>query len=383
MESSTSPGTSNLFKPLKIGRITVSHRIALAPLTRYRADGNHVPLPFVKEYYAQRASTPGTLLITEGAFISPRASGFRSVPGLWSKEQIVAWKEVTDAVHAKGSFIYCQLWALGRAALEDILRKEFGLKPVSSSATPMPQVTKLPGKQDTSGTLPVELSEKEIQEFIADYGQAAKNCVEAGFDGVEIHGANGYLPDQFTQDNVNKRTDGWGGSVEKRSRFGLAVAKAAVDAIGSDRVGYRISPFSRFQGMLMKDPIPQFSCLVEGLKKLDLAYLHAVESRISGNADVENFRKLDFLTKTWGDKPLLVAGGYRPDTALRAADEDYKDLNAVIVFGRLYISNPDLPFRIRHGIELEPYDRKKFYNARSPDGYVNYPFSTQFEPSKL
>ncbi|MCJ1407823.1 Chanoclavine-I aldehyde reductase fgaOx3 [Ptychographa xylographoides] len=346
----------------------------MAPLTRFRANDAHVQLPIATEYYEQRASVPGTLLITEATFISPRGSGYANVPGIYNDDQIKQWKNITAAVHKKGSYIYLQLWALGRTADPNVLKQE-GQDLVSSSATPM----------SSEAPEPKALTEEEIHQFISDYAQAAKNSIEAGFDGVEIHGANGYLIDQFTQDTCNRRTDAWGGSVEKRARFGLEVAKAVVEAVGADKTGIRLSPFSTFQGMKMENPKPQFSHLIEGLKKLKLAYIHVVESRVSGNADVETTEKIDFALDIWGKtSPVLIAGGFKPDSAKRAVEDEYTDREIAIVFGRYFISNPDLPFRVLNGIDLEHYDRTTFYNPQSPKGYIDYPFSKEFEgQSKL
>lgn len=364
---------SKLFTPLNVGNNLLQHRMVMAPLTRYRADDQHVQLDIAQEYYTQRASVPGTLLITEATFISPRASGYRNVPGIYSKAQIAAWKKITDAVHAKGSFIWCQLWALGRAAKEEVLQEESGDKVVSSSAVPIAE----------GWSVPHALTEEEIRGFIGDYAVAAKNAIEAGFDGVEIHGANGYLVDQFTQDTCNHRTDAWGGSIEKRARFGLEVAKAVVDAVGAERTAIRLSPFSKFQAMKMADPIPQFTYLAKGLKELKLAYLHVVEARISGNADVETTEKVDFLVNLWGKtSPVFIAGGFKPDSAKRAVEE-YKDHDIVVVFGRYFISNPDLPFKIKKGIPLTPYNRDTFYKVGSTEGYTDYPFSKEFESARL
>lgn len=327
-------------------------------------------LPFVKEYYTQRACVPGTMLITEATFISPRASGYPNVPGIYNDEQIAAWKEINDSVHAAGGIMCLQLWALGRAAQPDVLKKEGGFDLVSSSDVAM----------SDNSPAPRPMTEEEIKLFTADYAQAAKNAVErAGFDLVEVHGANGYLVDQFTQDNANKRTDGYGGSVENRSRFGLEVTKAVVDAVGAEKVGIRLSPYSTFQGMGMEDPIPQFSHLIKGLKELKLAYIHLVESRISGNADIEATQKIDFALDIWGKtSPVLLAGGFKPDSALRAAEE-YKDKDIGVVFGRYFISTPDIVYRLQHGIDFEEYDRDTFYKAKSKDGYLDYPFSEQFK----
>ena len=364
----------SLSDPFQIGNCQLKHRLVMAPLTRYRADVDHVQLPLCTEYYSQRASVPGTLIVTEATLISPRASGYSNVPGIWSTAQIAQWKKVASAVHQKHSYIYLQLWALGRVADAKELQA-LGHDVVSSSPTPM----------NDNSPVPRELTTSEIETFIGEYAQAAKNAIEAGFDGVEIHGANGYLIDQFTQDTCNNRTDKWGGSIENRARFGLEVAKAVVNAVGAERTGIRLSPFSTFQSMRMEDPIPQFSYLVENLKKLNLSYLHLVESRVSGSADVETTDKIDALVDIWGTtSPILVAGGFKPDSAKRLVEEKYPNQQVAVVFGRYFISNPDLPFRVLNGIELTHYDRKTFYNKGSPKGYIDWPFSKEWEnESKL
>ncbi|KAL7924424.1 hypothetical protein ACQKWADRAFT_331384 [Trichoderma austrokoningii] len=369
---STSPDVttpSRLFSPFKIGNMEIKHRIVMAPLTRYRNDENHVPLPFVADYYAERASVPGTFLIAEATAVSPRAGGYSNLPGIWSQDQITSWKRVTAAVHAKNSHIFLQLWALGRVADKEVAEKE-GMEIVSSSSIPM----------DSEHPEPKALSYEEIQNFVVDYGQAAKNAIEAGFDGIEIHGANGYLVDQFIQDVVNQRNDEYGGSVDKRNRFALEVAKVAVDAIGADKVGFRISPFSTFQSMKMADPYPQFSALAKGLKALNLAYLHVVESRIAGDTAGKGTEKLDFLLDIWGDDiPILIAGGWKPDGALEAMGNQYKDKNVALVFGRYFLATPDLPFRIRRGLEPNKYHRDLFYAMKTKEGYLDYKFSKEWE----
>ncbi|XHG03891.1 Chanoclavine-I aldehyde reductase fgaOx3 [Aspergillus wentii] len=350
---------ANLSSPLRVGRVELSHRMVLAPLTRFRADDDHVPLPLMKEYYSQRASEPGTLLITEATFIAPQAGGYPNVPMIHTPAQIAGWKEVTDAVHAKGSYIYLQLWALGRVANPTVLSSEGGFDVVSSSATPA----------GPDASTPRALDEKEIQAYISEYAQAARNAVAAGFDGVEIHAANGYLIDQFTQDTCNTRTDRWGGSVENRARFALEVTKAVVDAVGPDRTGIRFSPWSNFQGMRMKDPVPQFAYLAQQLSKFSLSYVHLVESRISGNADIEATDQLDFFLDAYNRaSPIIFAGGFKPDSASEAVKSRYAAYDAVIAFGRLFISNPDLPFRVKSGLPLTPYDRDSFYLRQKPQG---------------
>jgi NADPH2 dehydrogenase len=223
------------------------------------------------------------------------------------------------------------------------------------------------------------LTEEEIQQYIKDYAQAASNAVKkAGLDGVEIHAANGYLIDQFTQDTANKRTDKWGGSIENRSRFALEVAKAVSEAVGAERTGIRLSPWSSFQGMKMAEPIPQFTHLIKGLKELKLGYLHLVESRIAGNADIEATEKNDSFIELWGKtSPIFLAGGFTSASAQEVVKQ-YGDKDIAVVFGRYWISTPDLVFRIKNGIELTPYNRDLFYNAKEVKGYTDYPFSEEF-----
>jgi len=361
---------SKLFEPLQVGPNQLSNRLVMAPLTRFRADDNHVPLPMVKEYYAQRACVPGTLLITEATIINEPAGGYPNVPQIFSDEQIAAWKEIADAVHEKGSYLWLQLWALGRVADQEYKRSTGSGDLVSSSDVPVAE----------GAPAPRPLTEDEIQEYIQAYASAAANAVKkAGLDGVEIHGANGYLIDQFTQDTANTRTDSWGGSIENRSRFGLEVTKAVVNAVGAERTGIRLSPWSTFQGMKMADPVPQFIHLIKGLKELNIAYLHLVESRIAGNADIEATEKNDDFIELWGNtSPVFLAGGFTPDSARAVVDKQYKDKDVAVVFGRYWISTPDLVYRIANDIELTPYNRDLFYNAKEVKGYTDYPFSEEF-----
>ena len=359
---------SRLFQPLKVGSIELKNRVAMAPLTRFRASDSHAILPFAAEYYGQRASVPGTLLISEATLISGQHEGYPNVPAIETQEQIDAWKKVTEAVHKEGSFIYLQLWALGRVANKDFAAAH-GITVKSSSATQL--------SDDLA--VPKEMTVDEIKETVGAYAQAAKNAIAAGFDGVEIHAANGYLVDQFLQDTCNKRTDNYGGSIENRSRFAVEVTQAVVDAVGADRTGIRLSPFSEFQGMKMKDPVPQFSDIIKKLNTLNLAYLHMVESRVSGNADVEGYDSLKPLLPLYTSSPLLIAGGFRADSARRLVDEEHKDRDIVVVFGRYFISTPDLVFRLEKGIDFTPYDRDSFYIPKSEKGYTDYPFSEEFK----
>ncbi|KAI1076227.1 NADH:flavin oxidoreductase/NADH oxidase [Whalleya microplaca] len=361
---------SKLFQPMQVGAAQLGNRVAMAPLTRYRCDDDWVPLPMVTEYYQQRASVPGTLLISEATVISRSAISRKNVPGIFTEAQIARWREVVDAVHAKDCFIYCQLWHVGRAG-QLKLHEELGTKMKSSSAVPL---------DETTGT-PEEMTEDDIWQTIRDYATAAKNAITAGFDGVEIHAANGYLVDQFLQDTCNKRHDAWGGSIENRSRFGLEVTKAVIDAIGADRTSIRLSPFSDFNNMLMENPYPQFEYFVEQLKPLHLAYLHLIEARIAGNDDSDcgAGHNVGFLIKLWGNQsPVLLSGGFTPESARKAVDETWKDFDVAIAFGRYFISTPDLVFRLRERIEFTKYDRSTFYTPKKAEGYIDWPFSSQF-----
>ncbi|KAJ5591928.1 uncharacterized protein N7459_002297 [Penicillium hispanicum] len=366
---------SKLFTPIRVGHMELANRVALAPMTRFRADDQHVPLPFVKDYYAQRGSVPGTLLITEATFISPEAGGYSNVPGIYTDAQITGWKEVTDAVHAKGSYIFMQLWALGRVADPEVLKAEGNFDLVSSSETQ--------AAEDAPISRP--LTEKEIQAYIANYARAAKNAIAAGFDGVEIHAANGYLIDQFNQDISNKRTDRWGGGIENRARFALEVVRAVVDAIGNDRTGIRFSPYSTFQGMKMADPKPQFAYFARAVASFRLAYTHVVEARVTGNQDFHgegNTESLEFFLEAYRKAgPVIVTGGYKRDTALEAIEGKYKDHDVLIGFGRSWVPNPDLVFRLKENLPLVPYDRRTFYALKDPNGYIDYDFSEEFKKS--
>ncbi|GAA5929100.1 alkene reductase [Sporobolomyces koalae] len=364
---------SALFRPLVIGNIKLSNRLALAPLTRFRNNDTHAPQAPSAEYYSQRASYPGTLLITEAIFIDAKAGSYKNAPGIFTDEQIEGWKKVVEAVHAKGSYVYLQLWALGRAADPEVLKAETGEAVHSASDVPF-----------EGGATPRALSKEEIADYVGYYARAARNFVEkCGGDGVEIHGANGYLVDQFLQTNSNKRTDEFGGSVENRARFPLQVVDAVVEAIGAKKTGIRLSPYSTFQGMKMdkiKDIHETFSYFTTQIRDRhpEFAYIHAVESRIGGNADVPAAEEenLDFLYKIWTPRPFLVAGGFEQESAKEAA-EKYE--NSVIVFGRYFISNPDLVNRVKEGVPFADYDRSTFYKLgpKETKGYTDYPTATE------
>ncbi|RSL92926.1 hypothetical protein CEP52_013547 [Fusarium oligoseptatum] len=361
--------TTKLFAPIKVGAVDLQHRVVLAPLTRRRADAaTAVPADWAAEYYAQRSS-PGGLLVSEGTFIAEEAGGIPNVPGIYSQEQIEAWKGITDAVHAKGGIIFCQIWALGRVAKPNVVSTIW-------SAGSKPFVPEGAASSDPPPGFKV-LSESDIDRFVGHYRQAALNAVEAGFDGVEIHGANGYLVDQFLQSNSNDRTDSYGGSVENRLRFPLGVLNAVSDAIGPERVGIRMSPFSRFQGMREADPLALFVPWAKAIVKAQpsLAFVHAVEPRADGSQDTpEHLRRAEDtlapireVLNNAGVK-FIVAGGFLPETALKHASET----DDLVAFGRYFIPNPDLPARIENGWPLTKYDRSLFY-TQNEVGYTDYP----------
>ncbi|GMK55785.1 hypothetical protein CspeluHIS016_0208410 [Cutaneotrichosporon spelunceum] len=359
--------SSQLFAPVRIGAAELKHRVVLAPLTRMRSDyKTAVPPDLAIEYYGQRASEGG-LLVSEGVFIAAEAGGMAGVPGIWSEEQVAKWRQVTDAVHAKGGVIFAQLWALGRVANPELVPTVWGPSDDPYVANPKKPV---PVKVTAMG-------EAEIDRWVAHYVSAAKNAIKAGFDGVEIHGANGYIVDQFLQSITNKRTDKYGGSIENRLRFPLRVLNGVCDAIGAEHVGIRMSPFGIVQGMRETVPLDTFIPWTKAIIAAQprLAYIHAVTPRTYGVTDMPE----DMVVKSDDLQPIrnlanqagisfISAGAYKPAGAIETADK-HGDL---IAFGRYFIANPDLPARIAQGWELNHYDRSTFY-TRGAKGYVDYP----------
>ncbi|KAH6676974.1 NADPH dehydrogenase [Plectosphaerella plurivora] len=368
-----SASTSKLFEPIKLGRIQLKHRVALAPLTRIRNDENHVALPMKQKYYADRGSVPGTLVIAEATGIATGQEGAQGLPSFVTDAQVASWKKVISAVHDNGSFWFQQLWDQGRAADPEYTASRGG-KYKSSSAVQL----------DGKDVAPEEATEEDIQQVIKDYTETAKRVIAAGGDGVEIHGAHGYLLDQFLSDKVNQRTDKWGGSIENRARLVLEVVRSVSAAIGADRVGLRLSPYASFQGAEKSDFKELNLYILEQLKTtLDtpLAYLSLVEA-VGDPAkffESEDNRTLDFLLEAWNNfSPVIVAGGYTPESAQKAVDDHYAKWDVIIAFGRLFLANPDLVFRIQHGIELNQYNRSTFYLPASEEGYNDYPFSPEY-----
>ncbi|KAI0296960.1 putative NADPH2 dehydrogenase chain OYE2 [Multifurca ochricompacta] len=362
-----------LFQPIRVGNLNVQHRIVMAPLTRFRASKAHVHGELAKTYYGQRAGVPGTLIITEATFIAPQATGYANVPGIWNAEQIAGWKEITEVVHAKGSFIFLQLWALGRAADPVVLKEDGDFDVVAPS--PIALIDDYsPVKKEP--VVPRELTVSEINEYTQLYAKAASNAIEAGFDGVEIHSANGYLLDQFLQDVTNHRTDNYGGSVENRLRFPLAVVDAVVKAVGAERTAIRLSPWSKFQRMGMKNPLPTFTTFVERIRDAhpSLAYIHVIEPRMNVyfQENLSNDNEHDtnaLIRKAWGDRPYIAAGGLDRGDAI----EIVKNEGGLVAFGRHFLANPDLPLRLKENIPLTPYNRDTFYTPEAAAGYTTIP----------
>ncbi|KAK6213154.1 NADPH dehydrogenase [Colletotrichum tabaci] len=371
-----SASKSRLFEPVKVGTIELKHRIAMAPLTRFRNDEDHLPSSFMLRYYADRASVPGTLITSEATAIAVAQEGHKYLPSFATDAQAAGWEKIIQAVHNKGSFWFQQLWDLGRGA-DPAYAAERGSKYRSSSAVALAGVD----------GVPEEMSEEEIQQVIQSYVATAKRVIAAGGDGVEIHSAQGYLLDQFLSDKVNQRTDKWGGSIENRARLTLEVVRAVAAAIGIQRVALRLSPYATYQDSLKSDTKELNLYIIEELKKLDgpLAYISLVEAVgdpvvlfYDSKPDAEN-KTLDFILEAWDNRsPVIVAGGYTPESAQLALDTHYKKWDVVIAFGRHFIANPDLVYRIKNGVELTKYNRDTFYVVNSEEGYNDYPFSPEF-----
>ncbi|ENH67229.1 NADPH dehydrogenase 3 [Fusarium oxysporum f. sp. cubense race 1] len=350
--------------------------MVMAPLTRYRNDDNHVAKPFVERYYSERGSTPGTLIISEATGVSMQDTGMRQGPAFVTDEQVAAWKKVIGGVHANNSLWSQQIWGQGRAA-DPEYQKERGFKYRSSSAVPI----------EEGAPAPEAMTEEEIQGFIKDFVATARRVIDAGGDMIEIHGAHGYLIDQFTSDSVNKRTDKWGGSVENRARLLLEIVKAVSAEIGSKRVALRLSPYASFQGAESSDIKEQYSYIVNEVKKIGpLAYLSLVEARgdpaklLAPDTDPSvDAQTLDFILDIWdNNSPVIVAGNYSPASAAEVLDGHYSKWDVLVAFGRHFIANPDFVWRVKHGVELTKYDRTTFYVRGSEIGYNDYPFSQEY-----
>ena len=353
---------SKLFEPYTLGDITLSNRVVMAPLTRNRAGKGFAPSEFAAEYYNQRAGAG--LIIAEATQISQQGQGYQDTPGIYTQAQIDGWREVTDAVHAKGGRIFLQLWHVGRISHVDLQPQ--GGAPVAPSAIRAEAKTYVNNTfVDVSEPRALELD--ELPGIINDFRQAAANAIAAGFDGVEIHGANGYLLDQFAKDGANVRTDAYGGSIENRARLMLEVTEAIVSEIGAERTGIRISPVSPANGVSTGDPQAQFNYIVEKLSDLNLVYLHVVEGATGGPRDVAPF-DFDALRSKFKNT-YMANNGYTLEMANEHLDAGTADL---IAFGRPFIGNPDLVERLRTGAELVNFNPATLY-GQGAEGYIDYP----------
>ena len=354
---------SLLFSPTKLGPLALQNRLVMSPLTRNRATGN-VPNDLMVEYYRQRASAG--LIITEGTSPSPNGLGYPRIPGAFSAAQTAAWKKVTDAVHAKGAKIFLQLMHTGR--IGHPLNLPAGATVLAPSAVAAAgEIYTDAGGMKPHAT-PKAMTEADLKTALGEYVQAAKNAVAAGFDGVELHGANGYLLEQFIRPNSNQRTDAYGGSIENRARFVLEVAKAVIAAIGKDKVGIRLSPYGAFNDM---PPYPEmeadYAYLARQLNALGLAYVHLVDHSSMGAPAVPQSIKDTFRKEFKG--ALILSGGYdaaRAEADLAAGKAD------LIAFGRPFLANPDLIKRWQSGAALNAPDPNTFYTP-GPKGYTDYP----------
>lgn len=350
----------HLLSPLTAGALQLPNRVLMAPLTRCRADADHNPTPLMAEYYAQRASAG--LIIAEATMVMEGNSSFWMEPGIYSDAQIQGWKVVTDAVHAKGGQIVLQLWHGGRAC-HPLLNG--GAQPVAPSAIPITgdEVHTPEGKKPY--VTPRELRDDEIPGIVAGFKKAAENAKAAGFDGVEVHGANGYLLDEFLRDGANKRSGPYGGPIENRARLMLEVLDAAISVWGADRVGLRISPLNSYNSMLDSDPVAITTYIAQQCSTRGIAYLHVMRS------DFFQAQQGDVLTPAREHfKGTLISNmGYTADEAEQAISEGKLD---AVAFGTSFLANPDLPARIAAKAPLNAPNPAKFYSP-GPEGYTDYP----------
>jgi N-ethylmaleimide reductase len=354
---------SDLFSPLQLGTLTLPNRVVMAPMTRNRAGPGNVPGPLAATYYAQRASAG--LIVSEATQVSPQGLGYPGTPGIHNSEQVAGWKLVTEAVHRASGRIFLQLWHVGRISHPAL--QPGGALPVAPSAiAPVGQAWTLEGMKPY--VTPHALEAAEISGIVEDYRRGAKHARDAGFDGVELHGANGYLVDQFLRDGSNHRTDNYGGSARNRARFLLEVTEAILSEWGSGRVGVRLSPTNPFNSMSDSNPAATFLTAVDELNRLGLAYLHIVEPGSSDPVPAGEMPNLAFFRKLW--RGTLVANkGYdlaRANAALREGTAD------LISFASLFLANPDLPERLRRGGPFNAPDRPTFYGGGAK-GYTDYP----------
>jgi N-ethylmaleimide reductase len=354
----------SLFAPTKLGSLLLRNRIVMAPMTRSRAIDASTPNDLMAEYYGQRASAG--LIITEGTSPSPNGTGYPRIPGIWSQAQVVGWRKITDAVHAQGGRIFVQLMHTGRVGHPLNLPAGAELLAPSAVAAEGEMYTDAKGLQPHP--VPRAMTDAEVRAAVEEYAHASHNAIVAGFDGVELHGANGYLIEQFLSPQTNQRSDAWGGSVEKRQRFALEVAKAVAAAIGGEHVGIRLSPYGANAGMKPYPEIEEtYTTLVPRLASTGIQYVHIVDHSAMGAPTVPEELKRA-LRRVW-PRTFILAGGFDRATAEVALNEGRGDL---IAFGRQFLANPDLVTRLERGLPLNAPDFATFYTP-GPKGYTDYP----------
>ena len=356
---------NKLLTPFRLGDYTLKNRVVMAPLTRMRADVNLVPTNLNVEYYRQRSSAG--LIITEATQISRLGQGYPMTPGIYSDGQVAGWKKVTDAVHKEDGHIFLQLWHVGRIS-HSSFHPEEGL-PVAPSAIQPEGNTLTSERKLVPFETPRALETEEINATVKDYRRAAINAKNAGFDGVELHSANGYLLNQFLHGKTNHRTDEYGGSVENRARLSLEVIDQLIDVWGAGKVGIRLSPFTFSGDVHDSEALPVYEYLLKELDSRQVAYVHFVRARSTEIEDQEVFENEKKLWSRYSGT-IIAADGFMPDTAAQYVENKWAD---AIAFGRNFISNPDLPQRIETDAELNPYDRDTFYGG-GEKGYTDYPF---------
>jgi N-ethylmaleimide reductase len=357
------PPLTDLFSPIRLGPLTLPNRIVMAPLTRSRAGAGDVVKPMTATYYAQRADAG--LIVSEATQISQQGKGYAWTPGIYSPEQVAGWKAVTDAVHAKGGRMFAQLWHVGRISHPDL--QPGGARPVAPSAI-LPKVEAFTETGMKAAVTPRALEMAELPGLVEDYRRAAANALEAGFAGVEIHAANGYLLAQFMSDTANQRTDAYGGSVANRIRLVDEVVRAVAGVVGPERVGIRLSPINTRNDLIDENPEPTFLALIDKLNEAGIAYVHVVEGITGGQREVPGAFDLQILRKRF--KGLYMANnGYTRDLAETVLAAGKADL---VCFGRPFIANPDLVERLRRGASLNAVDMKTLYGG-DERGYLDYP----------
>lgn len=352
----------DLFSPIQIGNLSLKNRVFMAPLTRCRSVADNVPNDLMATYYAQRASAG--LIISEATQISTQGIGYPCTPGIHTEAQVEGWKKVTKAVHDKGGAIFLQLWHVGRISHSAY---HGGALPVAPSAIkPSGEVYTFEGMKEYETPRALEID--EIKEIVKDYARGAKNAIEAGFDGVEIHGANGYLIDEFLRDGTNIREDAYGGNTENRSRFLFEVIEAVVAEIGADKTGIRLSPSGTFNDMTDSDPQTHFTYVCEKLNDYGLAYLHIVDALEGDIRHGANVIELSALRDAYKGV-LITCGGYDKERGDKVIEDHQAD---AVAYGVLFISNPDLPERFKINADLNEPDTNTFY-TQDEKGYIDYP----------